>query len=44
MNDVEDKADIARANGSDPTPWMLIVFAVATIAAAVAIGIFFFRV
>jgi hypothetical protein len=40
MNDVEDKTDIARANSSDPMPWMVIVLVVATLA---AVGIFLFK-
>lgn len=40
MNDAEDKADIARANAADPTPWALIALCV--IVAAAIVGVVYY--
>lgn len=37
MNDVNDKADIARANTGDPTPWIVILLCAATAGAVIGI-------
>lgn len=37
MNDAEDKADMARANANDPTPWALIALCVVVVVAIVGV-------
>jgi hypothetical protein len=42
MSDAEDKADIARANAADVTPWALIALGVVVAAAIFGVVYYFY--